>query len=91
MREEERRIREAFAELSKKTPPRMLTDLHYGFIYRKDKPDLVDFNTLVGYIDTATQFSISIQQGGERALKCKIIDSLQQTIYLLEDCIERMG
>ena len=90
MRDEERRIRQEFERLSMKTPPRMLTELHYGVIHRKDKPDVVDSNTLVGFIDTTTQFSININNEGERSLKCKIILSLHDTIALLEDCVERL-
>ena len=90
MREEERRIRVAFEELRKKSPPRMLTDLHWGVIHQKDKPNLVDFNILVGFIDTASQFSIDVLREDERALKCKIILSLYNTIDLLEDCIEKL-
>ena len=90
MREEERKLREVFGELSKRTSPRMLTDLHYGVIHRVDKPDLVDFNTLVGFIDTATQFSVNILNEGERALKIRIINSLRATISLLEENIERL-
>ncbi len=90
MTEKEKRIQIAFEILRKKTPPNMLTDLHYGFFHQDDKPDLVDYNTLVGFIDTASQFSIDILREGEKALKCKIILSLYDTIDSLEDCIEKL-
>ena len=90
MTDEERRLRIYFEELRKRTPINMLTELHYGVICQKDKPDLVDYNTLVGFIDTTSKFSVRIFGEGERALKCRIIDSLYRTINLLEDCIERL-
>ena len=86
----ERSIRRAFEKLQSKTPPRMLTDLQYGVIHRDDKPDLVDFSTLVGYIDIAAQFQINHIHEGERALKVRIVDSLYSAIHLLEDCIESL-
>lgn len=95
MTENETLFRKEFDELKKKTPPRMLTELHYGITHREDKPDLVNYNLLVGYIDTATQFSVDISKVdalkyGKQFLKCKIIHGLYDTINLLEDCIEKL-
>ena len=91
MTDEEMRLRNTFEEIKKRVLPNTLTELHYGIIHRENEPNLIDYNTLVGFIDTASQFSVRIFGEGERALKCRIIDSLYSTINLLEETIKRIG
>ena len=91
MEKTERLIRQEFEKLREITPPRMLTDLHYGFTpENKDGKSFVDYSTLVGFIDTATRFEIKHTHEGERCLRLRITAALYETIYLLQDCLERL-
>lgn len=91
MRKSEQRIREAFEELSKRIPPQMLSDLVYGFTPEDENgKSFVDYDKLVGFIDTASKFEINHVHEGERALKVRIVNSLYATIDLLEDTIQRL-
>ena len=91
MEKTEKLIRKEFERLRERTPPRMLTDLHYDFtpeaIFDKS---YVDYTTLVGFINTASQFKVRILSGQEKSIKCRIIQSLLITIDLLEDTIQRL-
>ncbi len=91
MEKTEKRIRKEFERLREITPPRMLTDLHYGFTPEdEDGKSFVDYSTLVGFIDTATRFEIKHAHAEERCLKHRIIMSLYETMDLLRTCIERL-
>ncbi len=91
MEKTERRIRKEFERLRERTPPRMLTDLHYKITPEDgDGKSFVDYTTLIGFIDTVTMFEIKHTHEGERCLKNRIVGSLYETIYLLQDCIEKL-
>ena len=91
MIDSEKRMRRAFEELRMKVPPKMLTDLVYKIVPREDRAGVeIDHNVLVGFVDTTSRFEVNHVNQGERALKVRIINSLYETINLLQDCIESL-